>query len=234
MSGPGGRGHASGRFAVWRFNWLANHKLAAALEQARRHAHGVLLDVGCGSMPFEPLFRGRVARYLGLDLAGSPEVGGARLDVLGRAEALPVRGGSLDTVLALSMLNRLPEPLRMLEEAHRALRPGGILIVELEQMAPVYRPPHDYWRFTRHGAAWLLDRSGFELVECAPVGGLMARVGLSAIAALNRVNRGPTRVITEIPVRLAYVVIQVAFELLDRWCFDPAEVMSHLVVARRR
>jgi hypothetical protein len=66
------------------------------------------------------------------------------------------------------------------------------------------------------------------------VGGLMARVGLSLIAALNRVNRGPTRVITEIPVRMAYVVIQVAFELLDRVWVDPGEVIAHVVVARRR
>jgi SAM-dependent methyltransferase len=234
VSGIGGPGPGGGRFAVWRFNWLANHKLVEALEHAREHTRGVLLDVGCGSMPFAPLFRGRLSRYVGLDLAGSPDVGAARLDVIGRAEQLPVRGASVDTVLAISMLNRLPEPLRMLEEAHRVLRPGGILIIEFEQMAPVYRPPHDYWRFTRHGADWLLDRAGFELVERTAIGGLMARVGLSSIAVLNRINRGPTRVITEIPVRIAYIVIQVVFELLDHVWFDPAEVIAHLVVARRR
>jgi SAM-dependent methyltransferase len=229
-----GRASPPGGFAVWRFNWLANHKLVEALERASPHARGVLLDVGCGAMPFEPLFRGAVTCYLGLDLARSPDVGGARLDVVARAEALPVRGGAVDTVLAISMINRLPEPQRMLEETHRVLRPGGMLILELEQMAPVYRPPHDYWRFTRHGADWLLDRAGFDVLERIAVGGLMARVGLSLIAALNRVNRGPTRVITEIPVRIAYVVIQVAFELLDRVWVDPGEVIAHVVVARRR
>ena len=222
------------RFAVWRFNWLANHKVVQALERARTHVRGVLLDVGCGAMPFAPLFRGHVSRYVGLDLAGSPDVGAARLDLMGRAESLPVRAASIDTVLALSMLNRLPEPLLMLEEAHRVLRPGGMLILELEQMAPVYRPPHDYWRFTRYGADWLLERSGFEVIDRIAIGGLMARVGLSLIAGLNRINRGPTRVITEIPVRIAYVVIQITFELLDRLWADPAEVIAHLVVARRR
>jgi SAM-dependent methyltransferase len=225
---------SAGRFAVWRFNWLANHKLVNALELAREHARGVLLDVGCGAMPFKPLFRGRVSRYFGLDLARSPDVGDARLDVMARAEALPVRGGAIDTVLAISMINRLPEPLRTLEEAHRVLRPGGILIAEFEQMAPVYRPPHDYWRFTRHGADWLLDRAGFDVLERTALGGLMTRVGLSLIAALNRINRGPTRVITEVPVRIAYVVIQVTFELLDRVWVDPGEVIAHVVVARRR
>ena len=63
---------------------------------------------------------------------------------------------------------------------------------------------------------------------------LMARVGLSAIAALNRINRGPLRIVTEIPVRILYVVIQLLFAALDRICFDPREVLSHLVVARKR
>lgn len=223
-----------GRFAVWRFNWLANHKLVAALEEARRHGRGVLLDVGCGAMPFRPLFRDRATRYFGLDLPGSPDVGRARLDIVARAEALPVRGGAIGTVLAISMVNRLPEPLRMLEEAHRVLEPGGVLILELEQMAPVYQPPHDYWRFTRYGADRLLERAGFEVITRIAIGGIMARVGLSLIAALNRINRGPTRVLTEIPVRIAYVVIQVAFELLDRVWVDPSEVLAHVIVARRR
>ena len=224
----------TGRWSVWKFNWLANHKIIRALERARPHASGVLLDVGCGAKPFAGLFAGRVTRYLGTDLSTSPYLGAARLDAFARAEALPVRTGSIDTVLGLSMLTYFPEPLRMLEEAHRALRPGGILILEFTQMAPLHDPPHDYFRFTRHGAAWLLERAGFEPLEFIPIGGLMARVGLSAIAALNRVNRGPVRVLTEVPVRLLYVVLQLLFELLDRVCFDPNEVLAHLVIARRR
>jgi hypothetical protein len=40
-------------------------------------------------------------------------------------------------------------------------------------------------------------------------------------------------VLTEVPVRLLYVVLQAWFELLDRVFFDPREVLAHLVVARR-
>ena len=41
------------------------------------------------------------------------------------------------------------------------------------------------------------------------------------------------RVLTEIPVRLLYVVVQLVCELLDRLFFDPREVLGNLVVARR-
>ena len=220
-------------WTVWKYNWLANHKIMRALERARSHARGVLLDVGCGSRPFERLFRGRIDRYLGTDLKSSPYLDAARPDVYARAEALPVRSGSVGTVLGLSMLTYLAEPQRMLEEAHRVLAPGGTLLLEFTQMAPLHDEPHDYFRFTRYGARFLLERAGFEPIEFIPIGGLWARVGLSMIAALNRINRGPTRILTELPVRALYVVLQLGFELLDRLFHDPREVLAHLVVARR-
>ena len=224
----------TGRWSVWKFNWLANHKIIAALERARPHARGVLLDVGCGSRPFASLFAGRVDRYLGTDLPTSRDLGRAGPDFFARAEALPLRDASVDTVLGLSMLTCFPEPLEPLREAHRVLKPGGVLLMEFTQMVPLHDEPHDYFRFTRYGAAHLLERAGFEPVEFIPIGGLWARVGLSTIAALNRVNRGPTRVISELPVRLLYVVLQILFEGCDRLFFSPREVLAHLGVARRR
>ena len=226
-SGPGGR------YAVWKFNWLANHKIVAALERVRGHARGDLLDVGCGAKPFAPVFDGRVQRYWGTDLASSRYLGASRPDAFATAEAQPFRSGTFDTVLGLSMLTYLPQPLMMLQEARRVLRPGGVLILEFTQMVPLHDEPYDYFRFTRYGAEWLLRQAGFEPVEYVPIGGLWARVGLTAIAGLNRLNRGPTRVVTEIPVRVLYVVLQLWFELLDRVFFDPREVLAHIVVAKR-
>ena len=222
-----------GRWTFWKYNWLAHHKLIRALERARAHARGELLDMGCGSMPYAVLFEGRVTRYWATDLHGSPDAGGARPDAFARADAQPFRDGAFDTVLAMAMFSYMPEPQRMLAEVHRVLRPGGVLLLECEQMAPVYPFYPDYYRYTRAGATYVLEASGFEPLEFIAVGGLWARVGLSLIAPLNRINRGPTRVLTELPVRLLYVVIQLVSEGLDRLCFDPAEVLSHVVVARR-
>ena len=236
MSGTWRRvtGGETGKWSLWKFNWLANHKIIRALEKARVHAHGELLDMGCGRKPFAPLFEGRITRYWGTDLSVSPYLGQARLDAFARAEAQPFRDGSFDTVMGLSMLTYLPEPGRMIAEAHRVLRPGGVLLLEFTQMVPLHDAPYDYFRFTRYGAEYLLQQNGFEPVEYIPIGGLWARVGLSTIAGLNRINRGPLRVLTEIPVRLLYVLVQGVCELLDRIFFDPNEVLSHLVVARRR
>ena len=89
-----------GKWSVWRYHWLIHHPVITALERARAHAHGVLLDVGCGSKPFEHLFRGRVTRYLGTDLASSAYLDGVRPDVFARAEALGDDAGYLTEGLA--------------------------------------------------------------------------------------------------------------------------------------
>ena len=232
-------GEPADKWSVWKFNWLANHKIIRALEQVRSHASGMLLDVGCGTKAFAPaLMNGsRVTRYLGIDLPDSRFIGRSRErgpDVHGRGEALPFRDGSFATVLGLSMLTYFPEPAVLLQEARRVLEPGGVLIMEFTQMAPLHDEPHDYLRFTRYGAEALLKGAGFEPLQVVAVGGLWARVGLSTIAALNRINRGPTRVLTEVPVRLLYVVLQVLFEGIDRVFYSPREVLAHVIVAKRR
>ncbi len=222
----------AGRWSVWRYHWLANRKLIRGLERLRRHAHGTLLDIGCGSRAFAPLFRGHAERYLGLDLPGSPEYDFSRPDVYGDAMVLPVRSGSVDTILCLSTLEQVPDPARALAEMRRVLAPGGVAIVEFIQLIPVYPRSPDLWRFTGPGIERLLREAGLEAVEVLPMGRIPGYLGLVLTAWLNRHNRGRTRILTELPVRLLYVLVQVLGEVLDRCSPGSAEAMSRLVVAR--
>ncbi len=221
------------KWAFWRFNWLARHKLIRALERVRGHASGRLLDVGCGWRPFAAVFEGQVGHYWGTDLRTSKDLAGVAPDFFSRGEALPVRDGSLDTVLGLSMLSYVTRPRHVIEETFRVLRPGGTLIMEFTQMASVLEGGYDYFRYTRFGAEEMLRDAGFEILEVIPIGGLWSRVGLHLIGRLNRLNRGPLRVVTEVPVRLAYVIVQLGCEALDHLVPTPHERLAHLVVARR-
>jgi ubiquinone/menaquinone biosynthesis C-methylase UbiE len=224
--------------AFWKYNWLARRAVVASLERARPHTHGLLLDVGCGARPFDRVFDGAVERSLGLDLPASPDLAprgeGRRPDVFARAEALPFREGSLDAVMAISLMEFLPDPSRFLREACRALRPGGAALVEFPQMTPMDPRATRAVLYSRESAINALEQSGFEVVEAIPIGGSMTRAGLSAILALNRLNRGPWRVLTELPVRLLYVVLQLGFAGLDVVWFRPRGTAAHLLVGRRR
>jgi SAM-dependent methyltransferase len=217
-------------WSFWKFNWIVNHQILAALRRVRGYARGTLVDVGCGEKAFAHGLGESVTRYVGVDLPSSSYP--IRPDLFARGERLPFRDASADTVLGLSIMTYVPEPLRLLEEARRILRPDGHLVMEFPQMAALNDEPDDYFRFTRYGAAWLLGRAGFEVVEVVTVGGLWTAVALQILAVLNRWNRGPWRVLTELPVRLLYVVVQLVCAALDRWFFAPRWVLAHLVVAR--
>jgi len=227
----------AGKWAFWRFHWLVRHRIVVALERARAHAHGQLLDVGCGSKPFAPVLAGQVERYIGVDLPASEDLSRTSERQPGsfaRAEALPFRDASFDTLLSLSVINYLVEPRAFLVEGARVLKPGGVALLDFTQMTPNHPRVPDYYRFTRTAATRLLEQAGFDVLDAIPIGGLMARVGLALTEGLQSINRGPQRVLTEIPIRLLYVILQLGFDVLDRVWVDPHEVIGHLMVARKR
>jgi len=94
-------------------------------------ARGRTLDVGCGTGRGLPLY-GPDVRAIGLD-PGWDSLGRARRRapgvplVQGRAEALPFRGGTFDTVVASLVFCSVAEPARGLAEVKRVLRPDGRL-----------------------------------------------------------------------------------------------------------
>ena len=90
-------------------------KHAEGVEEAFRGLEGPIADFGCG----EGLFSGRPG-YVGLDRdAGS--AAGVRADIL----RVPLRDGACAGVLCVNTLHLVADPLRVLEEVDRVLRPGG-------------------------------------------------------------------------------------------------------------
>jgi SAM-dependent methyltransferase len=156
----------------------------AVLEFAESLPKGAqVLDAGAGEGQYKHHFSGQ--RYCGLDLGvGDRQWNYGQLDVVGDLSMMPFRESTFDACLNVVTLEHVQDPALVIREIARTLAPGGrfLLIVPFEWEE--HQQPHDYFRFTRYGLAYLLDRAGLEVEYIHPVGGffrLLSRRMLSAL-----------------------------------------------------
>ncbi len=98
----------------------------------------VVADVGCGPGAYHPLLHAAGCRTIALDASPGMtdetqhQARQRQLDVhaiQARAEALPLRSASLDRLLANHMLYHVSNQAAALAEMHRALKPGGKVLL---------------------------------------------------------------------------------------------------------
>jgi len=147
VSADGDRGGVRGEYArlAERYDrrWAAynRHSLDLLRPYLAEREAGNLLDLGCGTGNLLPRLRewdARVNRYLGADLspemllAASSRVRPSDIPaalLAADSAALPVRDGSIDTVVCASSLHDWGDPAGALAEARRVLRRGGRLLL---------------------------------------------------------------------------------------------------------
>jgi len=128
----------SGQINRTTYNFVA--RLRATEELLAPHVQGKVLDIGCGTGDLAPFVVGKGARYVGMDLsAGMIERANARHAGLvaegkasftvGDCDALPFADGEFDAVVAIALMEYLPDPEGFLGESDRVLRDGGALLI---------------------------------------------------------------------------------------------------------
>lgn len=88
-----------------------------------------VLDVGCGEGPLARALPADGPHVVGLDASATMLRSHPAPAVRADATALPFRGQAFDAVVAVNVLDHLPDPLAALREAGRVLTPDGLLVV---------------------------------------------------------------------------------------------------------
>jgi ubiquinone/menaquinone biosynthesis C-methylase UbiE len=90
-----------------------------------------VVDVGCGRGIYHPLFRRQGAEVIGIDrsLGMLKESAGGCLEVLGDAQALPLRNATCDRAACNHVLYHVPDQALAMQELRRILRPGGRVVM---------------------------------------------------------------------------------------------------------
>lgn len=154
--------------------WSIRKPIADWLRAEGAAAAGTrVLDVGCGSRPYQPFFAA-AAEYVGFDVPGSPHA-----DVHGYAEKLPFEDGSFDVVLCIQVLEHVDDPAAVVRELRRVTTPGGRVLASTHGVMVYHPSPNDYWRWTHTGLARLFDSAGeWAALDVEPGAGSAAGLGL--------------------------------------------------------
>lgn len=185
----------------------------------------VLIDYGCGDMPYRPLIEPHVQRYIGLDLPANP-LADAHLTPDGAGST---EDASADIVVSTQVLEHVDDPAKYLAECRRMLRPGGLLVLSTHGHWVYHPHPVDWWRWTGSGLRKTIEQAGFEMIELHGLMGLAA-TGMQLLQD-GVVRKLPRRLRT-----LAVVPMQAMVQLLDRLHTDDErrnDACVYMVVARR-
>jgi SAM-dependent methyltransferase len=147
--------------------------LSAYYERAiRANAHGRLLDMGCGHVPFYATYRDLVAENVCIDWANTLHVNPFLDHVLDLSGPLPFEAESFDTILLTDVLEHIAEPQEVMREIARLMRPGGRLILGVPFLYRIHEEPHDYFRYTEFALRRFCEGNGLTIIELEPYGGL--------------------------------------------------------------
>ena len=141
--------------------FLARRGLWQEIRAASRLLAGDLLDVGCGTKPYQRLFA--VRSYTGLEFdtpaARKRDVADAYYD----GSAFPFGVRQFDSVLCNQVLEHVFKPEDFLREIHRVLKPGGKLLLTVPFIWDEHEQPYDFARYTSFGLRAMLERNGFRI-----------------------------------------------------------------------
>ena len=140
---------------------------------AKQYAKGRLIDLGCGMASFKGLFEGYVSDYIRFDYPATKASMGyteATMDVAGDVRAIPLRAGSIDSVLLLDVLEHVFEVDAVVEGVLRVLEPGGTPLITTPFIYPLHGKPYDYHRFSFYALENYLSVHGLRVLERSVMG----------------------------------------------------------------
>lgn len=119
--------------------------------------HFDVLEVGSGHYDHRPLFKAKLTKF-DFDEAQKP-------DIIGDAHNMPMEDNRFDAALAISVLEHVDNPYKVVEEMFRVLKPGAPVFAWIPFIFGVHGFPEDVSRFTTHGMERLFELAGFEVTR---------------------------------------------------------------------
>ncbi len=148
--------------------YFARSGLAAGIRKYSNSLNGVLLDVGCGTKPYQELFS--VENYIGLDIDSDSSRMRAIADYFYDGTTFPFSDEIFDSILCNQVLEHVFNPDCFLTEIYRVMKPGAKMLLTVPFVWDEHEQPYDYARYSSFGLKSLLERNGFKILRHKKLG----------------------------------------------------------------
>jgi SAM-dependent methyltransferase len=132
-----------------------------------------LLDAGAGERPYQTIFSKQ--RYQSCDMPKGFYA--ATHDFECSLDNIPQPDRTYDAVVLTQVLEHVREPLKVLQEIRRVLKPGGVALVSIPLNSPLHGEPLHFFHFTHYGMYELAGQSSLEVIRCEKLGGAFWLLG---------------------------------------------------------
>ena len=249
----------SGKINLSLFNYcfLTYFYLIKEIKKNASYAKGTLLDVGCGSSPFQNYFLQYIEKYLKHE---HPEAAKENInyDYLSELPEINAPNNSIDTIISFSVLEHVSKPFETLKEFKRILKDDGVFIISVPQYWHLHEEPHDYLRFTKYILKEKISELGSEVVCINGIGKSFAVVGQAFCNAIillfdlnhvknifnfllgkksDNIGKSIIYAIYKSPLILLAIIlipiINILFLILDQLLGSPRDTIGYFVIARK-
>jgi SAM-dependent methyltransferase len=158
--------------------------------------------------------------------------------------AIPLPDQSLDAIVCTEVLEHVTDPMAVLQEFARLLKPGGRVFLTAPLLSSMHMEPyHFYGGFTPYWYRHWLPHHGFAIDEITPVGGpgrtcVVYMQGLyrewalaeKKLPPLARLSSKTIRAVCKIP---AHIILPRLLPKMDSWLGGNSVCSGYLVAATR-
>jgi SAM-dependent methyltransferase len=138
---------------------------------------GILLDLGCGEMPYRQYLldmNKNITKYIGVDVRYNQYHHSVKPDIIWNGETIDIENEEINTVIATELFEHLSNIEVVLREIKRVLSENGILFFTVPFIWPLHETPYDEYRYTPFSLQRILKTAGFRNLTITPLGGYNA------------------------------------------------------------
>jgi SAM-dependent methyltransferase len=124
----------------------------------KNYLKGQVLNAGAGCRDLSSIVEGQLVNQ---DIAHG--IHNDNIHIYSSLHTIPVADDHFDAVFCNAVLEHVANPVEVVEEVYRVLKPGGFFYLCIPFMQPEHLDPTDFQRYTKDGLRKLVTDQGFHV-----------------------------------------------------------------------